>query len=171
MRDETLNPTPSEGRVLFFRRPLIAAADLDNTATNVKNIVATDGHAAQDLANQLRDLNPVPPAPLQLTLDDLVSPNTPPNATIAENFAAFHEANPHIYRELRRLALDLHARGRKRISIGMLFEVLRWSALRTRPDIGDYKLNNNYRSRYARLLADTNPALADAFELRTLRTQ
>lgn len=108
-----------------------------------------------------------PPAPLQLTLDTLIDPEHAPDATIQERFAAFHEANPGVYRELRRLALDLHARGRQRIAIGMLYEVLRWSALRTRAT-DDYKLNNNYRSRYARLLADNEPALADAFNLRKL---
>lgn len=87
--------------------------------------------------------------------------------SIDDRFRRFHRDNPHVYVHLRNYALDLVRAGRTRVSIGMLFEVLRWSALKVRPD-GDYKLNNDYRSRYARLLADTVPELADVFEMRRL---
>jgi hypothetical protein len=87
--------------------------------------------------------------------------------TIDEAFARFHEDNPHVYDELRMLALRARRRGATKIGIGMLFEVLRWrQTLRTDGDA--YKLNNNYRSRYARMLM-AEPELAGCFETRGLR--
>ena len=84
-----------------------------------------------------------------------------------EKFEEFHRDNPHVYRELRQLALDLVELGHERIGIGMLFEVLRWKrALRTTDD--DFKLNNNYRARYARLLMEMEPRLAGKFEIRQI---
>lgn len=85
--------------------------------------------------------------------------------TLAEQFRAFHEANPEVYEELRDLALGLRRRGRTRYGIASLFEVLRWQrALKTQGDV--FKLNNNYRAFYARLLMEREPDLAGFFETR-----
>jgi hypothetical protein len=70
---------------------------------------------------------------------------------------------------LREKALELVAAGRKRLSIKMLFEVLRWEHLLTTTD-PDFKMNNNYHSRYARLLMDRNPTLRGVFETRELHS-
>jgi hypothetical protein len=87
--------------------------------------------------------------------------------SIDEAFAVFHAENPQVYEELKMLALRARRRGATRIGIGMLFEVLRWrQTLRTDGDA--YKLNNNYRSRYARMLM-REPELAGCFETRGLR--
>jgi hypothetical protein len=87
---------------------------------------------------------------------------------IDREFAEFHAANPHVYDELVMLARRARRAGTTRLGIGMLFEVLRWRhALRTRGD--DFKLNNNYRSRYARMLMDREPDLNGVFEIRELR--
>jgi hypothetical protein len=92
--------------------------------------------------------------------------------TIEEQFQSFHAAHPEVYDHLRKLALRMVRRGHKRLGIGMLWEVLRWrTMLGARPDEDDgqgWKLNNNYRSRYARLLADQVPELADVFHTREL---
>lgn len=89
--------------------------------------------------------------------------------SIQAAFEQFHERNPWVYRHLVQLARDLHRRGRNKIGIGMLFEVLRWEYLRVTVDPdSDFKLNNNYRSRYARLIAARNPDLVDVFETRKL---
>lgn len=89
--------------------------------------------------------------------------------TLDQQFEAFHAANPHVYEALRRLALDAARRGR-RLGIGALFEVLRWQYAMNTTDVdSDYKLNNNYRSFYARLLMEKEPELAGYFETRTLR--
>lgn len=88
--------------------------------------------------------------------------------TLEQRFDAFHAANPHVYQELRRLALQLTRHGHRRIGIGMIYEVLRWQyILSTKDTDNDFKLNNNYRAFYARLLMDTEPELAGVFETRT----
>lgn len=84
-------------------------------------------------------------------------------------FRQFHEQNPHVYKELVALALRLRAKGHDRIGIGMLFEVLRHERMLHTTDPEGFKLNNNYRSRYARLIMEQEPALAGVFELRELR--
>lgn len=89
--------------------------------------------------------------------------------TIDERFTAFHQANPWVYTALVRLARSMHDRGHSRVGVGMLFEVLRWNwSLHTIDASSDWKLNNDYRSRYARLIAAQEPDLADVFELRKL---
>ena len=89
--------------------------------------------------------------------------------TAADQFAHYDAVNPHVYHALVRLARGLVANGRRRFGIGMLFEVLRWeTAMSTTGD--DFKLNNNHRSRYARLIMATCPDLANVFETRELHT-
>lgn len=86
-------------------------------------------------------------------------------ATRQAEFEAFHEANPHVYRELRRMALWAHGRGHRRGAIELFWNRLRWEAYaQTMGDV--YKLNNNYKSFYARRLMAHEPALAGFFETR-----
>jgi len=93
-----------------------------------------------------------------------------PEDPLVRKFKAFHEANPHIYQELRRLALKMRGTGRKRYGIKSLFEVLRWHrALASTDD--DFKLNNNYTSFYARVLMEQEPELAGFFNLRKSRSE
>lgn len=91
----------------------------------------------------------------------------PAGLSIEESFWQFHAANPHVYGELLALARRARRRGVERLGIGMLFEVLRWRyALRTGGD--DFRLNNNHRSYYARLIMLRNPELDGIFETRRL---
>lgn len=88
--------------------------------------------------------------------------------SLEEEFRLFDDNNPHVYAALRDLALGLRRRGVRRYSIAGLFEVLRYEhALRTDDPASAYKLNNDYRSFYARELMRREPALAGFFELRT----
>jgi len=94
----------------------------------------------------------------------------PAGLSIEQAFWQFHNANPHVYDELVRLARAWRKRRpNTRLGVGMLFEVLRWNvamAMETEGD--DFKLNNNYRSYYARLLMHRNPDLDGVFEIRKL---
>ena len=85
-------------------------------------------------------------------------------------FLEFHRWNPQVYAELARLARQLKARGHQHGSIKLVWEVARWNAMMRTNDIhGDgWKLNNNWHSRYARLLMDCEPDLAGFFETRVL---
>lgn len=110
----------------------------------------------------------------QPSLFDLFAPVVTPEyesgATIGERFEAFHGRNPHIYAELRRMALALRQRGMARYGIAGLFETLRYHyAIQTQGD--DFKLNNDFRALYARLLMRNEPALYGFFEIRCRRTE
>lgn len=101
----------------------------------------------------------------QLGLFDRIVAINAHGLTLEQKFAAFHQANPHVYTNLRRLALDAKRRGRQ-VGIKMLYEVLRWQyAMQTSGD--DFKLNNSYTSFYARLLMEHEPELIGYFETRT----
>lgn len=91
--------------------------------------------------------------------------------TIEARFIRFHQAHPEVYRELRRMALGLVHRGWTHIGIGSLWETLRYhSMLGSTPDESPVKLNNDFRSRYSRLLQEAEPELAGVFETRRLKT-
>lgn len=98
-----------------------------------------------------------------MTLFDLL------DETLDARFRRFHAENPHVYEQLRDLALQLRRAGHERCGVKMLFEVLRWQRMLSTTDPEGWKLNNSYTSRYARLLEDQEPELADFFELRRLQ--
>lgn len=90
-------------------------------------------------------------------------------ATIQEAFERFHAENPDVYDELLTLARRWRTRGNQRAGIAMFFEVLRYRrGMRTQGD--DFKLNNNYRSRYSRKIMAENPDLAGIFDTRELHS-
>lgn len=82
-----------------------------------------------------------------------------------ERFWLFHRANPHVYEALRESALRLKRGGWEHYGIARLVEGLRYQrSFQTTSD--DYKINNNHRAFYARLLMEREPALAGFFETR-----
>lgn len=88
--------------------------------------------------------------------------------TLDAQFEEFHKNNPEVYEELVRLARQMKARGHKRIGIKMLWEVLRWERAMKTTDQTEWKLNNNYTSRYARLIMEKEPDLKGFFVTRGL---
>lgn len=99
----------------------------------------------------------------------LVAPDPVRRESLEERFAAFDRANPQVYRLLARLALQM-ASLQRRFGIKMLYERLRFEyALRVAGD-DQYKLNNDYTSRYARKLLQEYPQLGRWMETRTLRS-
>ena len=108
---------------------------------------------------------------LSLKIGRLVRAQCEQGATIQERFEAFHRANPWVYDALVKLAADMFSRGRSRIGIGMLMEIVRWNYYRTTTEAADtFKINNNYRSRYVRLMLEKHPDWAGKFEMRVLRS-
>jgi hypothetical protein len=103
-----------------------------------------------------------------LDIQPLSFPVPEQGETIQAAFERFHAANPQVYSNLVALARQQKAFGRDHVGIGMLFEVLRWQhSLQTTGD--DFLLNNNFRSRYARLIQQREPELAAMFNVRELR--
>lgn len=93
-----------------------------------------------------------------------------PQSKLEASFWEFHLANPEVYSTLVRLAESARRCGVRKIGIGALFERLRWEmALQT--DGGEFKLNNNHRAFYARMLMENEPQLAGLFALRKQKVQ
>ncbi len=84
-------------------------------------------------------------------------------------FWEFHRENPDVYQALLKLARDWRATGRDRWSINGMFEVFRWQRARMVPDSEEFKMNNNFRAYYARILM-LEPDLKGMFEIREQRS-
>lgn len=107
-------------------------------------------------------------ADMQLVLDIAVQDDAVTGDTIQDRFESFNALNPWVLESFERMTADYLSRGHARIGIGMLTEVLRWHY--SRQTAGDaFKINNDYRSRYVRLLIERHPEWADAFQCRTLK--
>ncbi|MEU5093708.1 hypothetical protein [Streptomyces sp. NPDC020996] len=105
--------------------------------------------------------------PLEIAEPDHAHPHDDP--TIDERFEDFHAAHPWVLEALEDLTMRWIEAGGGRIGVKALFEQLRWS----RPSISNdrpFRLNNDFTSRYARLLRARHPEWAGVFQLRSLRT-
>ena len=88
-------------------------------------------------------------------------------STADRRFREFHQEHPAIYRELMQLVRQALLRGQRKIGIKMLWEVMRWNRLLCGEK---YELNNNYHSRYARLIMQREPGLTGIFDTRELKS-
>lgn len=95
----------------------------------------------------------------------------PTEATsIEDRFRKYHEANPHIYHKIVEKARQVKRLGRvKTYSVAAIFEVIRYEALIVSRAGEPFKLSNDFRSRYARLIMDQERDLAGFFTVRELR--
>lgn len=99
----------------------------------------------------------------------------PPTDDVQLRWLIFHEANPKIYDLLVRFTREAfnaaRARGRdlKRYGIQAVAERARWFVFFEAGEGEDFKLPNEFLSRYARLIMTREADLRSAFELRTLR--
>jgi hypothetical protein len=87
--------------------------------------------------------------------------------TIQERFEDFHAKNPWVYQALRHLMAEAVRKNVKKIGIKLLYERLRWDVITT-TTATDFKLNDHFTSRYARLLDAEFPGI---LELRKLRSR
>lgn len=86
---------------------------------------------------------------------------------LQQQFERFHEANPKVYEVLHKLAAEW-LENHSKVGVGMLWEVMRWQlGVQTSGDV--YRLNNDYRSRYARLLLAEHPEWTGRIETRQLK--
>lgn len=85
---------------------------------------------------------------------------------MTEGFWRFHQDNPDVYERLVVMARSMVTRGRSRIGMKMLFEVLRWEYFMSTETDEPFKLNNNYTAYYSRLIEHNNPELFGVFTKR-----
>jgi hypothetical protein len=94
-----------------------------------------------------------------------------PKQTLQQRFTVYHEANPQVYRRLVAMARELRSRGVQRYGIAALWEVLRYQSLTTTDTDGlPFKLSNNHRAYYARLIHQNEPDLDGFFTTRATRS-
>jgi len=97
----------------------------------------------------------------QMTMLDLKS--------IRARFLRFHEENPRVYAEIVEIARLMKQRGVKVMGIALIFERLRWlhfiEVLTDEP----YKLSNDFRAEYSRLIMYSEEDLQGFFRTRELR--
>ncbi len=88
---------------------------------------------------------------------------------IEKAFKRFHQKNPHVYTQLTDMSRRLKNVGHKRYGIAGLFEMLRYNhAISTSGD--KFKLCNNYRALYARLIMHDFPELEGFFKIKQRRS-
>lgn len=92
--------------------------------------------------------------------------------TTQARFEKFHAAHPEVYRRLVVMSYRVKRSGRDKWAISNLWEVLRWeSQIVGLPDATEsFKLNDHYKSRYARRIMEREPELDGFFEVRQLTT-
>ena len=93
-------------------------------------------------------------------------PTVAPEATIEDRFLAFHHANPQVYSELVSQARLLKSSGCRCASIALLYERLRWLHFIATQGEEEFKLNNDFRALYARLIMDQETDLHGIFKTR-----
>jgi hypothetical protein len=87
---------------------------------------------------------------------------------IDERFYEFHHRNPDVYQRLIALAREWKQAGHDKCSIELLYAKLRWDeGIATSGD--QFKLNDHFTSRYARLIQANERDLAGLFSTRALR--
>ena len=99
------------------------------------------------------------------SLTQVEHPEYPKGSSIAEQFALFHQQNPHVYLALVAMAKEKQRLGRKRMGMKLLFELMR-DRYETTTRGDQYKLNNNYTAHYARLIMAAEPTLDGFFSTR-----
>lgn len=98
-----------------------------------------------------------------------LGPKVDGNQSIQARFLRFHEENPEVYEALVRMARRIKASGQSSYSISGIYEVARYDRFISTTG-KPFKLSNSYRSRYARLIMETEADLAGFFVLRELRS-
>lgn len=87
---------------------------------------------------------------------------------IQREFEMFHAANPRVYAEICTIAREYARAGMVKVGIAHIWEVMRWSFFMETKTPEAIKLNNNHRSRYARLVMEREADLATFFRTRRL---
>lgn len=88
--------------------------------------------------------------------------------SIQEQFEEYHAENPEVYELLVVLARDVKRRGYSKYSMKAVYERARWHMNIDKGD-SEFKLNNNYHSRYARLIMEQEPDMKGFFKVREKR--
>jgi hypothetical protein len=84
---------------------------------------------------------------------------------VLTSFWRYHENNPNIWRLFEQFTKEARAAGLQRYGVAAIFERVRWHVT-VEHRVAGFKMNNNYRSCYARLITLISPDLGKLFETR-----
>jgi tRNA A37 threonylcarbamoyladenosine biosynthesis protein TsaE len=93
--------------------------------------------------------------------------------TIDQQFAAFDANHPDVYRLFVQFAHELAEHGLKKYSADAILHRIRWHYVTSASAIlegREFKINNNYSSRYARKLSAEYPRFNGFFAFRKLKS-
>ena len=88
-------------------------------------------------------------------------------------FWRFHYTNPHVYELFKKYAYEVMRSGHRHYGTNAIINRMRWHMdIETLDSNGNdnFKINNNYASRYSRLLALNEPMFRGFFRNRKLKT-
>lgn len=89
--------------------------------------------------------------------------------TIDQKFKKYHKDNPRVYDLIVKYSNKVRAAGFKHYGIWAIINQVRWHVDVETQDPDGFKMNNNYCSRYARMVMDNHPHLDGLFRLRQLK--
>ena len=90
--------------------------------------------------------------------------------TLEKKFWEYHRSNPHVFELFKKYAQEIRDSGFRHYGSKSIFERVRWHLDVETLDPEGFKMNNNYSSRYARLLMFEDPTFEGFFRNRTLKT-
>lgn len=99
--------------------------------------------------------------------------------SIQDSFNEFHKANPHVYAMFKREVFKCIKQGKIKLSSKKLINEMRWDRQFTTEgntlftdmeETRNFKVNDAFTSRYARLFINDFPEHKDIFKLKTIRS-
>lgn len=78
----------------------------------------------------------------------------------------FHDANPDIYDALVAKTWEIKGRGHEGFGFPMVWEIVRYETEYQTDGGGEYRMNNNFRSAFARAIMAEEEGLARQFPIR-----
>jgi len=89
--------------------------------------------------------------------------------SIQQKFEDFDIAHPEVYTHFQDFANQIRGAGHTKYGAKTIIERIRWE-IDLKSSDGEFKINNNFISRYARKLINEDPAFEGFFNLREIRT-
>lgn len=90
--------------------------------------------------------------------------------TIQEKFEKYNNDNPIVYDTLVALAREAKRAGKTKLGVKLLVERARWELMFNVKTLEEFKINNSFTSRYARLIMEKEKDLNGFFDLKMLKS-
>jgi len=91
-------------------------------------------------------------------------------ANMQSRFEEYHKKNPQVFDLFEKFAKKIRIVGYKNFGAKAIMERVRWEMIVSTTDNEPFKINNNYTSRYVRLLEEKDSSFEGFFRKRQLRS-